>query len=1179
MSLPHRREVKGIGGQLSAVTEGVRLRIDIDGHEEDVYLYVSNHEEDFDLILGLPWMRKRGVTLSPAKRSIYIHDSGVRIRSYRESRTPRVKQCTAEAYRALLRRCRRLPDDLSQTRVFTASMADIKKALAPKKKVDPLPLLPDSLKPLYKYFLKEEADKLPPHRGLSVDHKIELEKKDGKEQEIPWGPLYSMSRQELLVLRKELTSHLDRGFIRVSNSAAAAPVLFVRKPGGGLRFCVDYRALNRITKKDRYPLPLIRETLDNIGKAKWFTKVDVVQAFHKIRIAEGEEWKTAFRTRFGLFEWMVTPFGLANAPATFQRYINYVLRQHLDDFCSAYIDDVLVYSSGSKEDHEEKVHTVVRKLGEAGLQLDIGKSEFSVKKTKYLGFIIEAGVGVSMDPEKVKAIHEWEAPKTARGVRSFLGFANFYRQFIWNYSGIASPLTKLTGKNSEWVWGAEQQKAFKSLKEMFLKDPCLAHFDETLETVLECDASVWATGGTLSQKHPDGSLRTVAYYSSKNSPAEVNYTVHDKELLAVIKCVEEWRPWMKMAEHVDVLTDHKNLEYFATIRKLSERHVRWSDLLSEFNLTFQYRAGTANGRADALSRREQDVPDNADPRVSSRHFQLLHPMDPTLGAAGPMRTHLTPTIRVLPARVEDPSKEAKTLWNEGWQDAAEGDEAYQAALAALRSEARKFPPHLGLKVALAECAIDEQNRLLYRGRKWVPNSEPLRTGLIAEVHNSPAAAHPGRENTYRILSRDYFFPGMSPMIRTFVRNCDICGRSKPWREMKQGFLKPLPIPDRAWKDLSMDFVGPLPSCGGLTFLMVITCRLSKDVTLVALPDIKAPTVAKAFWKEWVAHHWLPDTIISDRGSQFVSEFWTELTHTFGIRRDLSTAEHPQTDGATERMNSAVETMLRQFVNWEQNDWALHLPAIQIAIKGRDSASTGVSPFFLQHGYNQDPVNFAPNEDSALRRKKRTKPEEAARAMADKFVLTMEFAQAKMAEAQQEQEKYANKHRKESPRLRVGDKVWLQLGDSMRNKRPNKKLDHKNVKFEVIEANVNGNPLNVRLNTPPPAHNVFHVDRLRLAENSYLPSQPRDDWQPEAILVDGEEEFEVEEIMAEKRRVRGRGYETRYEVKWVGYSETTWEHSKLLEESEALDKWTEYSRPWRTAGGELPAEFRRNRMSE
>jgi hypothetical protein len=460
-----------------------------------------------------------------------------------------------------------------------------------------------------------------------VDHRIELVDHDekGNKVEPPWGPLFNMSWEELLVLRKTLTEYLDKGFIRVSNSPAAAPVLFVRKPGGGLRFCCDYRALNRLTKKDRYPLPLIHETLERIGKARWFTKLDVIAAFHKIRIAEGDEWLTAFRTRFGLFEWLVTPFGLANAPSTFQRYINWTLRDFLDDFASAYLDDILVFTSGSLRQHREHVQKVLQRLKDAGLQLDIDKCEFEVKSTKYLGFIIEAGKGIRMDPEKVKAVIEWEVPRSTKGVRSFLGFANFNRRFIRNFSEIAAPLTDLTKRDKPFQWNDAANRAFCQLKKLFVTAPILVQFDPERETIVEADSSGWATGGVLSQYDDDGLLRPCAYFSRKNTPAECNYEIHDEELLAIICCLREWESDLNSIRHFKIITDHKNLRYFTTQRRLNERQMCWADILSRYNFTLQYRPGKLADRPDALSRREQDMPAEGDKRLEFRNVRLLDP--------------------------------------------------------------------------------------------------------------------------------------------------------------------------------------------------------------------------------------------------------------------------------------------------------------------------------------------------------------------------------------------------------------------------------------------------------------------------------------------------------------------------------------------------------------------------
>ncbi|RYN98817.1 hypothetical protein AA0121_g13479 [Alternaria tenuissima] len=1030
------RMIEGIDGKLSRIEEVSRFEFDMHGHREVAYAYVINNMDE-DVVLGKGWMDHQHVTIAPAKRSLFIHSRGIRVRCDESVASQNVAQVSATTFAGLLKRSR---DRESGVRVFAASIADINKALAPKKAVDVKSLLPKHYQSYFELFNPKEAAKLPPHRGPGIDHRVELMSKDGQQPQPPWGPLYGMSRGELLVLRRELTSLLEKGFIRVSSSPASAPVLFARKPGGGLRLCIDYRALNAITKKDRYPLPLIRETLNNLSKAKWFTKLDVIAAFHKIRVAEGDEWKTAFRTRFGLFEWLVTPFGMANSPSTFQRYINWTLREYLDEFCSAYLDDVLIYTDGSLQQHQEHVKKVLSKLQAAGLHVDIKKCEFEVKSTKYLGFIIDAGKGIRMDPEKVKAIKEWEAPRTVKGVRSFLGFANFYRRFIRDFAKVATPLTRLTG-DVTFVWGDDEQKAFDKLKEVFITEPNLAAFDPERDTVLECDSSGYAVGGVLSQYDDEGILRPCAFFSRKNNAHECNYEIHDKELLAVIRCLEEWDAELRSVKSFKVITDHKNLEYFMKPKLLSERQVRWAALLSRYNMEMLYRPGKENVRADALSRREQDMPEDAeDERLQKRIIQVLKPT------------------------------------SQCYEDTSEDKEDMAGS--------------------------------------WA----------------------------------------MSAKIRV-------------------GRTGPLPIPERIWKEISMDFIEKLPISENMRCLMVVTDRLGKGSIFIPLPNTETETVVRAYIKHVVAYHWLPDAITSDRGSQFVSLLWERLCEILKINRRLSTAFHPQTDGSTERMNSVWEAYIRAFISWAQNDWAQLCPMAQIAINGRDATSTGVSPFFLQHGYNVDPLQLEVPQ-GANRRKysaEERSDREKAEAIAAKFRHVFELAQASMAQAQAEQEKQANKHRREARNFKVGDKVWLRLDKQYSTGRESRKLDWKNAKYTVIEV-ISSHA--VKLDTPPGHHPVFHVDRLRLANTDPLPSQTQDDYQPLPLQVNGVEEYLVEDVVAEQLKRRGRGWKRYYDVKWKGYHQTSLEPAELLEETEALERWLAYTKDLRDDKGRLPESFRR-----
>ena len=1141
------RQVTGVlEGPTEKIEQATYFSLDIGGFKTHrAFAYILKGQSE-DLIIGRPWMKQNEATIDEKHAEITFDGYDTKVLSNEhlqkepsQTATLQVSQIMASTYAGIAQRQRKQKSDLQ---LFSASLADIEKALKPKPKLtreDVLRELPSHYAQFIEVFDPHEASKLPPHRP-GIDQEIALEKgENDKDREVPWGPLYNMSRDELLVLRKELTSLLDKDFIQASKSPAGAPVLFAKKPGGGLRFCIDYRGLNAITKKDRYPLPLIRETLATLSRAKWLTKLDVSAAFHRIRIAKGDEWKTAFRTRYGLYEWKVCPFGLTNSPATFQRYINWALREYLDDFCSAYVDDILIFSSGSLEDHRTKVKQVLGRLGECGLQLDIKKCEFETQSTKYLGYIIDIAQGIRMDPDKLLAIHEWKTPQTVKGVRSFLGFANYYRLFIKQYAGVVKPLTDLTKKGIKFEWTEEAENAFQGLKKLFGNEPILANYDPDRDTQLEPDASGWAVGGVLTQFDTTRQMwRPVAFYSARHSVAECNYDIHDKELLAIIKCIKEWSSELRgLAKPFTILTDHKNLEPFTTKRLLNERQVRWSEFMAPFHFTLRHRAGKEAVIPDALSRREQDIPKGIDDsRVAERQKTLL-----------PDTLWVNATTLQDSCPFKDDS-ELTTLWKEAIQDEEAGKDYGEAEQAVANSE-RRFPRHLGLHLTIGECKVQD-GCLYFRDRLWLPNYERLTTRVIQKMHDSYLGGHPGRDSQISMLSRQFFWPGINQDVRRFIRNCDICGNATIWRDKKKGLLKPLPIPNRLWSEISIDFVTDLPPTKtGATVMCVVTDRFSKGTILLPVQNgqFDAEGFATLFLERYVPFHWIPRAITSDRGVQFVNAFWSRLCELLHVERRLSTAYHPETDGSTERRNQEVETYLRSFVTYSQNDWDSLLPMAQIALDNKPATTTGVSPFFLSHGYDAENIVLADDQRPA----NATNPRQRAEHTVRKLLEAREFAEAALATAQQQQEQYANQSREVSPSFKTGDKVWLNL-KNIKTKRTCKKLDWVHAKYTITRTFSNS-PHFYELDVPPGVHNRFHISLLRPSMEDALPSQQQQDPQPLAIVTtEGTPEFGIDGILCCRTRRIGRGSRREVFVKWTGYLTPTWEPLSEFQDTTALD---------------------------
>ena len=834
------------------------------------------------------------------------------------------------------------------------------------------------------------------------------------------------------------------------------------------------------------------------------------------------------------------PFGLANAPATFQRFINYILREFLDIFVSAYIDDVLIFTNGSRTEHIAQVNLVIQHLREAGLTIDIDKCEFETKQIKYLGFILEPGK-ISMDHEKVAAVEGWETPRSVKDVQAFLGFANFYRRFIKDFSKISAPLTDLTKKTGLFQWTEEATAAFKELKHLFTSGPILQMFDPDRRTILETDASGYSIGAVLLQPNDVGILHPCAYMSKKMRPGQANYPIHDKELLAIIEAFKEWRAELKsVASQFEVISDHKNLQHFTVIQHLSERQARWSLFLSEFNFKITHRPGRLSSTPDALSRRYMPEGED-DPRYEARNQQLLASEE---DGSLVVTTRRTPGELNLPA---SPFEEAPL--SELWERALESDTDYMVILEAVRKGDRSLPPQTQhhLRIQLSECSLDPSNRLLFRQRIWVPKFEPLRTAIIQRMHDSHLTVHPGKNQLQSELSRQYFWPNYGQDVRRFLRNCEVCGSTAIWRDAKAGLLKPLDTPERIWSEIGIDFIGPLPmvSRNGVKYshAMTIVDRLSKGVVLLPVVSTKMEDTVTTFLTGYYPRHGLPTGIVSDR--EFANAFWKRACQILGINRRLTTAYHPESNGADERMNAEIKMKIAK-LGGTGKDWLDLLPIVEFSINSAPAASTGLSPFFLQHGYHPTVIPLTPLPWHPLRQHS---PIEAAERIVKKLQEGTTWARTNIEAAKLKMEEQANQKRKAGPNYQPGDWVWLRLRPEQQGAGLGRKLRDRQGKYRIIEQ-VGSHSYRLDLGSSSTAHNVFHIDRLRPAGNDPFPSQILHDYRPPPVTINNEPEYEIEEIL----RDRVKDGKKEYQVKWRGYRRPTWEPEDAVEDTTALEDY-------------------------
>ena len=714
-------------------------------------------------------------------------------------------------------------------------------------------------------------------------------------------------REKVDELVREMLSH---GVIQQSKSPWASPVVLVSKKDGGLHFCIDYHQLNRVTKLDEFPLPRIDDTFDQLAGAKYFTTLDLASGYWQVAMDPADQEKMAFSTYSGLYEFRKMPFGLVNAPATFQRLMEVVLAGLAREVCLVYLDDVLVMGK-TLEEHNENLAKVLDRLCTVGLHLKPKKCSFAQLEVEYLGHVVSAD-GVRTDPKKSKAVSDFPTPLNVKDVRSFVGLASYYRKFIPSFSKVAGPLHALTKKDVAFVWTPQCQSAFEKLKQLLMTAPLLVypHFDRPF--MLETDASGAGLGAVLAQRQDDGLVKPVAYTSRSLQTHEKNYGITELEGLAVVWAVKQFRHYLYGLK-CQVYTDHEALKALLNTPCPSGKLARWGMALQELDVEIFYRPGKRNSNADALSR--APLPEVG---VDGAPYGIVSAV--TVGGKDVQSPELATLQR------EDPQlMEVITFLETG-------------VLPAEEKSARSL--------VLSQSQYVIEDGILYRVEadstlRVIPPTTQ-RNCLFQLAHGGRFGGHLGDVKVHSELRRHYWWPEMRKDMAKWTRACLVCAALIPGRAVRPP-LTPIPVAG-PFDRVGVDLIQFPRSQDGNQYAVVFVDYLTKWSEVFAVADQSAATVAKPLVEEIVTRHGVPAEVLSDRDQCFLSGLMKEVESILGFHKVNTTAYHPQTDGLVERFNQTLTAMLAKTVQSGGKDWQLSY--VLFAYQASLQESTQESPLLF-----------------------------------------------------------------------------------------------------------------------------------------------------------------------------------------------------------------------------------------
>ncbi len=943
-------------------------------------------------------------------------------------------------------------------------------------------------------FDRAMIDQLSFHRFY--DHKIELI----DEETLFQSRLYQMFDHKLQKVKKYLIDHLNKEFIFFSFASYVSLILFIEKKDESLRFCVDYRKLNALIKRNRYSLSLIDETLARIQESKYLTRLNIIVAFNKLRMHSDSEDLTIFIIFFDSYKYHVMLFELTNESTFYQHYINDMLFEYLHQFCQIYLDDIIIYSKILKK-HRRHVRLILHWLREIDLQIDINKCEFHVQKIIFLELLMSIEE-LKMNSRKMQAVVDWSTLNNLTQMQFFIDFCNFYRCFIKNFSKIVRSMIRLTQKKIIFEWNEVCQTVFDHMKRRMIETSILRHFDQTREAILEIDSFDYVNDEVLSQYDDEEVLHSIVFYSKNMSSAECNYKIYDKELLIIIWAFEHWRFELKLTDiSIKMFIDHQALTSLMKDKELSKRQMRWVQKLAEFNFRIMYQSGKQNIKIDALTRwADVMLRDSEDERVRYQWITILT------------------SNRMKIADLE------KNISESTYKQILETNEIDENCTLLREAIARGETQYEDIK--LKNCRT--QNEILYHNNQlWVSFNELLQMNLIREVHDQSSMNHSDILRTVKIIKRNYYWSFMRKTIDRYIRNCYICQHSKTSRDKSNDLLQPLSISEQRWQNIIMNFIIDLPDSYDYNAILTVICRLSKKRHYIScIIDDEDITVEKTaeMLLQWVYRsHDLPNFIVFDWDSQFIFILWKFLCKRLSIFLQLFIVYHLQIDDQSERVNQNVERYLRFFCSYMQNDWFKWLLMIEFVDNNVLSSVIFLTLFFMNKNFHShmsfdsDIIKY----ESIRERLQIVRVED----IFDHMNKTLIFAREALIKTQERMMKQANKHRKKI-NYKIESKMFLNERNIVTAKLFKKLNDKMLDSFKVTDSVDFFYKL--KLSDTMRIHDVFHSELLRSVVDDSLSDQKNEP--SRSIVINDENEWKIDDILNfqwYRRRLQ-------YRVKWKSY---------------------------------------------